>query len=39
MIPFSRNVDDTVLPLFYVLLINLTEDKEALVGFSEDVAL
>jgi len=27
------------LPLFYVLLINLTEDKEALVGFSEDVAL
>lgn len=39
MILFSGNVDATALPLFDVSLINLTEDKEALVSFSEDVAL
>ena len=39
MIVFSGNVDATALPLFDVLLVNLTEDKEALVGFLEDVAL
>lgn len=39
MILFSENVDATAEPPFLVSLINLTEDKEALVGFSEDVAL
>lgn len=39
MILFSGNADTAALPLFCILLINLTRDKEALVGFSEEVAL
>lgn len=39
MIVFSGNGDTAALPLFHVLLINLTGDKEALVSFSEEVAL